>query len=77
VITDRRGITIAFLLTSANVHDSVPFEHLLHAVPPVAGKPGRPKSRPDKLHADKLDRNNAFTSIACSIICLRALAGRV
>jgi transposase len=134
LITDRHGIPLAFLLTGANVHDSIPFENLLDAVPPVAGKRGRPKSRPDKLHADKaydhrrcrraclrrhikpriarrgvetsqklgghrwviersfawfnkfrrltiryerrLDMHHAFTSIACSIICLRALAGR-
>jgi transposase len=134
LITDRHGIPLAFLLTGANVHDSIPFEDLLDAVPPVAGKRGRPRSRPDKLHADKaydhrrcrraclhrrikpriarrgvdtsqklgghrwviersfawfnkfrrltiryerrLDMHHAFTSIACSIICLRALAGR-
>jgi hypothetical protein len=80
------------LLTGANVHDSIPFEELLDAVPPVGGKRGRPRSRPDKLHASfawfnkfrrlairyerRLDMHHAFTSIACSIICLRALAGR-
>ncbi len=92
LITDRRGIPLAFLLTGANVHDSIPFEELLDAVPPVGGKRGRPRSRPDKLHASfawfnkfrrlairyerRLDMHHAFTSIACSIICLRALAGR-
>jgi hypothetical protein len=35
--TDRHGIPLAFPLTGANVHDSVPFEELLDAVPPVAG----------------------------------------
>jgi transposase len=134
LITDRHGIPLAFLLTGANVHDSVPFEELLDAVPPVAGKRGQPRRRPDKLHADKaydhqrcrraclrrrikpriarrgretsqklgrhrwviersfawlnkfrrltiryerrLDMHHAFTSLACSLICLRALAGR-
>jgi hypothetical protein len=41
-MTDRRGIPLAFLLTGANVHDSMPFENLLDAVPPVVGKRGRP-----------------------------------
>ena len=41
------------MLTGANVHDSTPFEALLDAVPPVGGKPGRPRQRPDKLHTDK------------------------
>jgi len=51
--TDRKGISLAFLLTGANVHDSMPFEHLIDAIPAVAGKRGRPRQRPDKLHADK------------------------
>jgi hypothetical protein len=51
LITDRRGIPLAFALTGANVHDSVPFEELLDAVPHVGGKRGRPRRRPDKLHA--------------------------
>jgi transposase len=134
LITDRQGIPLAFHLTGANVHDSVPFEHLLDAIPPVAGKRGRPRRRPDKLHADKaydhrrcraacqrrrikpriarrgvetkqklgrhrwviertfawlnkfrrltiryerrIDIHHALTSLACSLICLRALQGR-
>jgi IS5 family transposase len=112
----------------------MPFEDLLDAVPSVAGKRGRPRRRPDKLHADKaydhrrcrraclrrqikpriarrgietsqklgrhrwviersfawfnkfrrltiryerrIDIHHAFTSLACSLICLRALQGR-
>jgi transposase len=131
---DRHGMPLAFLLTGGNVHDSVPFEELLDAVPPVAGKRGQRRRRPDKLHADKaydhrrcrgaclrrrikqriarcgletsqklgrhrwviersfewlkkfrrltiryerrLDMHHAFTSLACSSICLRALARR-
>jgi transposase len=134
LITDRRGIPLVFILTGANVHDSMPFEALLDAIPAVAGKRGRPRCRPDKLHADKaydhrrcrrachrrqikpriarrgietsqklgrhrwviersfawfnkfrrltiryerkLDIHHAFTSLACSLICLRALQGR-
>ncbi len=133
LITDRRGIPLAFALTGAHVHDSVPFEELLDAVPHVGGKRGRPRRRPDKLHADKaydhrrcrrachrrrikpriarrgvetsqklgrhrwvversfawfnkfrrltiryerrLDIHHAFTSLACSLICLRSLEG--
>ena len=131
---DRRGIPLGFLLTGANVHDSTPFEALIDAVPPIPGKRGRPRRRPNKLHADKaydhrrcrdacrrrkirpriarrgvdtsqklgrhrwviertfawfnklrrltiryerrLDIHHAFTSIACSLICLNALLGR-
>jgi transposase len=52
-ITDRRGIPLAFVLTGANTHDSVPFAEVLDAVPPLRGKRGRPRRRPEKLHADK------------------------
>ena len=41
------------MLTAANVHDSTVFEELADSVPPVKGKRGRPRKRPDKLHADK------------------------
>ena len=44
------------MLTAANVHDSKVFEKLVDAVEPIrgpAGRPGRPRRRPEKLHADK------------------------
>jgi IS5 family transposase len=37
----------------ANAHDSKAFEAVMDAVPPVRGRVGRPRRRPDKLHADK------------------------
>lgn len=44
---------LAALISPANVHDSKVFEPLLDAIPPVRGPRGRPRKRPDKLHADK------------------------
>jgi transposase len=42
------------LLSAANTHDSMLFEPLLRAAPVVKGRGrGRPRRRPDKLHADK------------------------
>jgi transposase len=133
-LTDRSGLPLAFVLTGANVHDSVPLAQLLDAVVTLKGWRGRPRQRPDKLHADKaydarrcrlacrqrgiepriarrgvdsserlgrhrwvvertlawfarmrrlsiryerrLDIHLAFTSLACSLICLNALQGR-
>jgi transposase len=42
------------VLTAANVHDSKVFEELVDAVGPIK-RPGRgrPRKRPEKLHADK------------------------
>jgi transposase len=44
------------LLSAANTHDSKLFEPLLETNPGVRGHrhhPGRPRRRPEKLHADK------------------------
>jgi hypothetical protein len=44
------------LLSPANTHDSMLFEPVLETNPGVGGhrnRPGRPRRRPDKLHADK------------------------
>ncbi|VEI51795.1 Transposase DDE domain [Kocuria rosea] len=44
------------LISAANTHDSKLFEPLLETNPAVhgrRGRPGRPRRRPDKLHADK------------------------
>ena len=42
------------IITGANVHDSTVFEELVDAIEPIK-RPGRgrPRKRPDKLHADK------------------------
>lgn len=42
-----------FCVTGANRHDSVVFESLVDALPAVAGKRGRPRRWPAKLHGDK------------------------
>lgn len=43
-------------LTGANTHDSKMFEELIDAIEPIKrpkGQRGRPRKRPDKMHADK------------------------
>ena len=47
---------LAIKLSGANLHDSCVFETLIEAIPPTRrplGRPGRPRFRPAKLHADK------------------------
>jgi transposase len=126
-------VPLAFLLTAANRPDAGELAALLAAIPPVRGKPGPPRQRPDALLADRgyhsaraleavqarkitpliarqkhahgsglgkqrwviertiswlhqhrrlrlryerrADIHEAFLSIACSLICLRALQG--
>ena len=53
LLVDRKGIPLTLLLTAANVHDSKVLEELLDSVPAIPGPRGRPRFRPDKLHADK------------------------
>jgi hypothetical protein len=55
LVTDRRGIPLAVRLIGANVHDSTMLGEMLDAIPPITGKSGRPRRRPDKCHADKGD----------------------
>jgi len=43
-------------LSAANAHDSTYLECTVDAIPPIfgpPGKPGHPRLRPEKLHADK------------------------
>jgi len=56
LIVDRNGIPLAVRLTAANAHDTTQLLSLVDAIPPIVGprgKPGRPRNRPAKLHADK------------------------
>jgi transposase len=53
---DRNGIPLAVQLSAANAHDATQLLPLVDAIPPIIGprgKPGRPRKRPAKLHADK------------------------
>ena len=55
-MVDRWGIPLGLRLTPANTHDSKAFEETLDSIEPIkspAGKRGRRRKRPDKVHADK------------------------
>ncbi|WP_373691744.1 IS5 family transposase, partial [Hyalangium versicolor] len=53
LLVDAQGQPLAESLTGANVHDTHELFSLLDAVPAVKQPRGRPRRRPDKLHADK------------------------
>jgi len=53
VLVDGHGIPLAEEVTAANVNDVVELIPLVIAVPPVAGKPGRPKVRPALVQGDR------------------------
>jgi IS5 family transposase len=52
-VVEGSGIPLCVISTAANVHDSMVFEELLDSIEPIKGPRGRPRKRPDKVHADK------------------------
>jgi transposase len=55
-VVDRNGIPLAIRVSAANAHDATQLLPLVDAIPPIIGprgRPGRPRKRPAKLHADK------------------------
>ncbi len=70
LVVERNGLPLATLLTGANRHDSVVFEELLDAIPPIKTPAGRRRKRPDKLHADK-----AYDIPRCRAPCAGAASG--
>ncbi|QHC21480.1 IS5 family transposase [Streptomyces sp. GS7] len=53
VITEAHGIPLAATLTGGNRHDVTQLMPLVHAIPAVKGKRGRPRKRPGALFADR------------------------
>jgi hypothetical protein len=56
LMLDSTGIPLAIRLSAANAHDATQLLPLVDAIPPIVGprgRPGRPRKRPAKLHADK------------------------
>ena len=54
IAVDARGTPLGVLIGPANQHDSRMLAPTLDAIPSVrSGKRGRPRRRPNKLHADK------------------------
>jgi len=52
LIVDRQGIPLACLLSGANRHDSMRFEALVDAIPPIRTPSGHRRKRSTKVHAD-------------------------
>ena len=53
VITDANGIPFAAIVTGANRHDVTQLIPLVEAIPPIAGRRGRPRKRPDIVQGDR------------------------
>src|SRR3954453_2839758 len=53
VITDAGGVPLVAETTPANAPHCTPMTGLVDAIPPVRGKPGRPRRRPESLYGDR------------------------
>jgi transposase len=53
VITDAHGTPLAVSLTGGHRNDVTELMPLLHAIPAVRGRRGRPRRRPRTLYADR------------------------
>lgn len=53
LITDRQGLPLVGRLTGANRQESIMFEPMIDAIPPIRTPSGQRRKRPTKLHADK------------------------
>ncbi|MGW2306398.1 IS5 family transposase [Streptomyces sp. NPDC001809] len=53
LITDGHGTPLAVILTGGNRNDVTQLMPLLDAVPPVRGRPGRPRRKPQSVFADR------------------------
>ncbi len=53
MVVERGGLPLAARLSGANRHDTMLFEEVLDAIPPIRTPAGRRRKRPSKLHADK------------------------
>lgn len=53
LVTDAQGVPLAAILTPANAHDVTQLIPLLEAIPPIRGKQGRPRQKPDAVQGDR------------------------
>lgn len=53
LITDANGVPLATVLTGAHRNDVTQLRVLVEAIPPVAGRVGHPRFRPDRVQGDR------------------------
>lgn len=53
MVTDANGLPLAIKLTGANRHDITQLLPLINSIPPIAGKVGHPRYKPDSVLGDR------------------------
>jgi transposase len=59
VLVEGQGLPLADQITAANVNEGTMLEPMVDAIEPIKRPRGRPRKRPDKLHADKAHESRA------------------
>jgi transposase len=73
LIVDRNGVPLAVELTPAHRNECNLLQPMLDKIPSIQGRRGRPRFRPDKLHADK-----AYDHVFCRAGChIRGVVPRI
>lgn len=67
VIVDADGIPLAATVTGGNRNDVTQLLPLIHAVPPIRGKRGRPRQHPDLLYADRGYDHDIYRRQVCDL----------
>jgi len=62
-LTDAEGAPLVVQIAAANQHDSTTLLPLVVEIPPVRGKLGSPKRKPDAVVADKAFDDNAIRAL--------------
>jgi hypothetical protein len=76
VITEGNGIPLAVSLTGGNRSDITQLMPLIAAIPPVRGRRGRPRRRPDSLYADRGYDHDKYRRQVCEKGITPAIARR-
>lgn len=70
LICDGRGIPLHVITTAANVNDITQTLNLVDGIPPVAGRPGRPRRRPESVLGDKTPHQPSVASALPEVLSL-------
>lgn len=76
LLTDAQGVPLTAILTAANANDITQLIPLVDAIPPVGGKVGRPKRKPELVQGDRAYDSNAHRQVLADQGIRSALARR-
>jgi transposase len=76
LLADAQGIPLAATVTAANVPEVTQVFQVLTAMPPVGGKPGPPRQKPERLQGDRGYDSGPVRQVLRWLGIIPVLAGR-